>query len=174
MNLLINESSQLLWQEVIKEAEQACAVKLKQDLEGYLVSLLVRYTNQPDIVKQVLATAFLEALQLEKYQRTASLQCVGDQCLLFAGLFPHSAQRRRVKISYFVELGQAAYSHLSGSDNDLYNSLAAQFVLLMDILQSIRQTSDLLPLEAYELWSEVKSQRALRILQSYTKAIPFS
>jgi hypothetical protein len=46
----------------------------------------------------------------------------------------------------------------------------------MDVLQSIRLYSkdslDLLPIQAYELWTETNSKRALSVLKQYTSAIP--
>jgi hypothetical protein len=170
--LLTNKSSLGLWHEVVQGAEKRCQVALEDKLESYLISLLVQYTNRPEVVRQIFAEAFLKALQLHEIERNSSLQNVGDQCLLFAGLFPHAAKRRQVKISYFVDLGQSAYAGISKRTNDLFSSLALQFVVLMDVLQSIRPTSDLLPLEAYEQWNEVGSQRALKILKEYTNAIP--
>lgn len=163
----------LLWQEVVRDAEKECAVILESALENYLISLLYRYIDKPDVVRNVFATAFLQAMQQQTHQRHHSLQQVGDQCLILTGLFPRIANRRCVKIRYFVDLGQAAYAAISNSTNDdLYNALALRFVLLMDVLQSIRQFHDLLPLEAYEQWHELGSQRAFRILQSYTKGVP--
>src|SRR5437016_2911471 len=108
MNLLTNETVLILWQDVVKNAEDRCSISLKEELEAYLVSLLVRYTNKPEVAKQVLATAFMEALQRRANQRNVSLQHVGDQCLLFAGLFPRVAEKRHVKINYFVDLGRSA------------------------------------------------------------------
>ena len=174
MGLLINSTSLILWQDVIKYAENRCSITLEEELETYLISLLVRYTNKPDIAKHIVATAFLEALQKrEPHQRHLCLQHVGDQCLLFSGLFPRIIEKRHVKISYFVDLGRSAYAALSNKTNDLYGSLAIQFVVLMDVLQSIRHSSDLLPLEAYDQWAEVGSRRALKILQEYTaQALP--
>jgi hypothetical protein len=172
MNFMMNETSIILWQDVVKQAENQCSVILKQELESYLISLLVRYTDKPELAKQIFATAFLNAMQAREHERKVSLQQVGDQCLLFAGLFPHAAEKRHVKISYFVDLGQAAYVNVSAKANDLYWSLAYQFVELMDVLQSVRHSHDLLPIQAYEQWSEVGSQRALKMLQQYTTATP--
>ena len=172
MGLVTSQTSLLLWQDVVKHAESRCDINLEDELEAYLVSLLMRYTNKPEVAKKVFATAFLDALQLRERERHTSLQHVGDQCLLYAGLFPQSAQKRRVKISYFVDLGRSAYANVSRTANDLYGLLALQFVALMDVLQSIPQYPELLPLEAYEQWDQVGSQRALKILQSYTDATP--
>jgi hypothetical protein len=173
MGLLTNISPLALWQEVVKTAENRCAINLREELESYLISLLMRYTNKPELAKQILATAYLEAMQQNRTYREISLQHVGDQCLIFAGLFPRLAETRHVKLSYFVDLGRSAYSAVSHQANDLFGSLAIQFVLLMDVLQSIRYPNDMSPLEAYAQWHDVGSQLALNILQSYTKAAPF-
>lgn len=172
MNLLTNTTPLALWQDIVKQAENKCSVNLKKELESYLISLLMRYTDKPEVVKEIIATNFLQALSNHKNQRDV-LQNIGDQCLLFAGLFPRVAEKRLVKLSYFVGLGQGAYATISSCANDLYDSLALQFVVLMDVLQSIPQERYvLLPLEAYEQWTEVGSQRALKILQGYTNCIP--
>jgi hypothetical protein len=172
MTLLTSQTPIALWHNVIKEAEEQCDIILNEELEAYLISLLMRYIDKPEVAQQIFATAFLEGLQKPQQQRHLSLQNVGDQCLLYAGLFPRHAAKHHVKLTYFVDLGRAAYANISNVTNDLYSALAFQFVVLTDILQSIRQPPDLLPLEAYEQWSELGSQRALTILQSYTHGIP--
>lgn len=174
MTILINDSSLILWHDVIKSAENRCSISLNDDLEAYLISLLMRYSNKPEVAQQIFAKAYLEALQRQNKQRIEALQTVGDQCLLYAGLFPHHAEKRHVKISYFVDLGRAAYAAISKTANDFYWILALEFVALMDVLQSIRQSPELelLPLEAYEQWEMLGSQRALRVLQSYTRGLP--
>lgn len=169
MQVVTSKNAITLWQDVIKEAEEQCAIKLQAEIETYLVWLLHRYTSKPDIIQKVFATAFLQALQLQQQERFISLQQVGDECLLYTGLFPHALQRRSLRMTYFVALGRTAYLSISSTTNDLYGILAGQFVPLMDILQSIRPMPDLLPLEAYDQWKELGSERAFAILQSYLK-----
>jgi len=158
----------MLWHDVLKEAQNQCSIRLETTIEAYLVWLLSYYTAKPEIIGKVVAISFLQALQHQERQRAASLQSVGDQCLLYTGLFPRAPQRRSLKLNYFVSLGRAAYMGISNT-SELYSELALQFVPLMDVLQSIRPTPDLLPLEAYEQWQELGSKRALAILRSYTK-----
>ncbi len=172
MTLLTNKSTLGLWQEVIAHAEERCAIQLHQELEMYLVSLLMRHTNHPELAKQIFAKAFLKAVQLHSQERMHALQCVGDECLIYAGLFPKTAAKRLVTISYFVNLGKSAYSAISYKTNDLFDSLSIQFVSLMDVLQSISHSNDLLPLEAYEQWDQVGSLRALNLLKNYTHGLP--
>lgn len=172
MNLLTNNTPLGLWQEVIKHAEGRLSITLNKRLENYLVKLLIHYTDKPELIKQVVAHGFLQGMQEPQKQRPVSLQNVGDQCLLFAGLFPGVAERRCVKISYFVDMGRSAYAAVSCETNDLFNLLALQFVILMDVLQSIQDSSPLLPITAYDQWNEVGSVRALQILKTYTQGIP--
>lgn len=171
--LLTNVTTTALWHDVIQKAEASCAVDLKEEVESYLVFLLMRYTNKPELIKYIIAPDFLQGLKLPPKKREMVLQEVGDKCLLFAGLFPQMADSRLVKISYFVNLGQASYSTISKTNNDLYQSLASQFVSLMDILHSVRDANhaDLLPLDAYDLWDETGSQRALQILKTYSTGL---
>jgi hypothetical protein len=156
-----------LWQETVKGAEDRCHVHLHAELEAYLVSLLIRFTNQPQLGEQAMAAEFLRALQERELIRRYSLAHVGDQCLLLSGLFPGMAEHRMVKISYFIDLGRSAYANISNTTHDLYADLASQFVVLMDVLQSLNARHVLLPLEAYDLWKESGSQHALAVLRSY-------
>ncbi len=174
--LLHSNTSTALWYEIIYEAENSCEITLKQELEWYLIGLLIRFTANPQIVKQIMAIDFLQGLKLAKHQREVVLQDVGDKCLIFSGLFPANSEKRLVKPSYFVNLGQSAYLNISKNTNDIYALLSDEFVALMDILQTIRCYSkdypDLLPIKAYELWKETGSRRAFSVLQQYTSAIP--
>lgn len=176
MKILHNSSTTALWHEIIHEAETTCEITLREELESYLVFLMMRYTSKPEIARQVMASEFLTGIKLATHQRQLVLQEVGDKCLLFSGLFPNMPEKRLVRVSYFVNLGQSSYATISNSRNDLYGSLAKQFVTLMDILQALRQYTkkypDLLPIQAYELWSETGSKRALSILKQYTQATP--
>ncbi|HVE44961.1 MAG TPA: hypothetical protein VNC84_07540 [Gammaproteobacteria bacterium] len=166
--ILTGDSPLLLWQKLIKNAEARCSIQLIDDLEYYLIALLMRYVDRPDIAKQAFTEVFLKAMQESRQKRNLSLQTVGDQCLLYTGLFPRAAVRRHVKISYFVDLGRSAYANISHKTDDFYGLLAEQFVAMMDVLQSIREVPDLLPLEAYEQWQDVGSQYAYSVLKKHT------
>ncbi|OJA00006.1 hypothetical protein BEV13_04635 [Rickettsiella grylli] len=164
------------WQSLVKEAESSSHLRLNNELESYLVFLLGHYNQRPDIAHSILAKEFLTGMN-EKYARQRDcLREVGDKCLLFAGFFPEQAEKKHVKIKYFIELGQTAYiqvAHLSKARSaSLYNALSCGFVSLMEILHVIRGLSDPIhewtPLQAFELWTDVKSQHALTVLRRYT------
>ncbi|HEX2549076.1 MAG TPA: hypothetical protein VHM20_04550 [Gammaproteobacteria bacterium] len=167
MGLLHQSTSVQLWHDLVTDAEKICDISLEQEVESYLVFLLIRYTTSPEVIQQIMGTDFLQGVQLSPKLREVALQNVGDKCLLFSGLFPILAKKRLVKISYFVRLGQSSYATISKSQNDIYGLLSHQFVALMDVLQSVKN-HDLLPLDAYELWHETGSQRAYALLKDYS------
>ena len=155
------------WQALVAEAEELTGVQLGEELESYLVFTLMRYLRRPEMAQRILALDFLEAFQHSHPQRNEALRDVGDQCLLFSGLFPRRAERRRVRVSYYVKLGRSAYQDLADSLSktaDLFTLLAEEFIAAMDTLQAIRvlgqQTTGLLPVQAYELWQDTASRQA--------------
>ena len=167
------------WQALVAEAEDLAGVQLDEELESYLVFTLMRYLRRPEMTQRILALDFLEAFQHTHPQRSEALRDVGDQCLLYSGLFPRRAERRRVRVSYYVRLGRSAYQNLADSLNktaDLFAHLAAEFVAAMDTLQAIRvlgqQTTGLLPAQAYELWQDTASRQAYAEVVRQTSGQP--
>jgi hypothetical protein len=159
------------WQALINEATVDAHIRLNEDLESYLVFLLMRFSTKPEIAKSVLAIDFLSAFSDNAPDRSGQLQLVGDKCLLLAGLFPGRAERKHVRISYFIHLGQSAYSSLSSVSTPswapLFNALSDAFVPLTDILltaRSLNQVPALTPLQAEELYSDTHSSVAKRTL----------
>jgi hypothetical protein len=169
MSAILKGETSKLWEIFVMEAEKKCTMSLSRELEVYLACLLERYANQPGLAERVFAKAYLEAHQMKRAERVLSLRILGDECLLFAGLFPKQAESKRVTIDYFIQLGQNAYHAVSRTTDDLYALLASHFVLLTDILQTASNEPALLPLEAYERWQATGSERAYKILLTYTK-----
>lgn len=167
------------WQALVAEAEELSGVQLGEELESYLVFTLMRYLRRPEMAQRILALDFLEAFQQSHPRRNEALRDVGDQCLLFSGLFPRRAERRRVRVSYYVKLGRSAYQNLADSLSktaDLFALLAKDFIAAMDTLQAIRvlgqQTTGLLPVQAYELWQDTASRQAYAELVRQTGGQP--
>jgi hypothetical protein len=170
---ILHSTSVAEWQALVEEAKYRNSYSITEEIECYLVFLLMRFATKPEIANTILATDFLQSLEHLKKERLASIRDVGDKCLLFAGLFPGHAQKRRVKISYFVKLGQMAYSMLSGEKNsktaELYADLSEHFVILMDMMHYMRETNEntsaIDVLQAEELWNDTKSLHALHTLK---------
>ncbi len=169
----LQPSATALWHALVNDAESAANHHLDQEVESYLVFLLIRHSDRPEIAQQVLALDYLEAIHHGGKRREAALRQVADSSLLYAGLFPQQVQRKRVSADYFVNLGRSAYLQLSEitlqSIASLYNKLADTFVQLMDILSAIRgftqhpQHRELLRL--HELWQKTGSAYSLQQIQ---------
>lgn len=178
--LILQPTATAEWQSLVKEAEKTGHFILGEELESYLTFLLMRFTEKPEMAKSVFALEFLNGLEETGYQRMEKLRDVGDKCLLVSGLFPGRAEKRRVRISYFVELGQNAYAALGQSPQKyakLYILLQESFVILMDTLHVIRSLSgesqSLTPLQAQELWADTASPHARAILRKYSQEMLF-
>lgn len=164
------------WQNLVIEASQACNITLTEELESYLVFLLMRFTATPQMANKVMGVEFLTSINCSGSLRPIALRDVGDQCLLYSGLFPGRARRRRVRVSYYVNIGKSAYFSLANtskySDIDLFTTLSNKFVPLMDILQTMREINNnsttLDALLAEEIWHDTGSEHALQTLQQFT------
>jgi len=180
--LIVHPSSTSEWQALITDASNSCSISLTEEIESYLVFLLMRYTKSPDIANSVVALEFLNSTNQLGKQKSESLRDVGDRCLLFSGLFPGRAKKRRIKISYFVKIGQSAYCSLSEQPSsslaELYSKLSEQFIPMMDILHSTREIHSqyltLDPLQAEEIWNDTGSPHAFNTLRKFTNATPIN
>jgi hypothetical protein len=134
-----------LWQELVREGEQRAGTALDESSEAYLVFTLMRHLGNAALAEPAMAIGYLEALQRCGRARSQALQDVGERCLLIAGLYPELAERRRVSLGYYVELGQGAYRQLAEDARqalaELYQSVARQFARLVRVLVELRMLS---------------------------------
>jgi len=170
-NLVLESTATAQIQALVREGADLYGYNLDEMAEHYLVSTLERTLNKKSLLSPIIAKEYLESKQ--EVGKDSKLRDVGDCCLIFTGLFPGIARKRLVPISYFVKIGQSAYMELSDrlagqSFSTLYEQLAREFVLFMDILQSLRDIGGLNPLTQIEevgLWHDCRSMRAYQQLR---------
>jgi hypothetical protein len=177
--LILEPTPQAQWQALVHEAQTACDRHLDETLESYLVFLLMRFADKPHCTARIMAEDYLNSQLLHGEQRADRLRDVGDHCLLFSGLFPQLAERRLVRISYFVTIGQSSYQQLSAvldrGWSTVYRHLSEAFIVLMDVLHAMRGLggdSVLTPLQALDLWQETGSRRCYQQVCAGGAAIP--
>ena len=162
-NLIVEDTEIAHWHSLVRQAEQEYGCYLDESMESYLVFTLMRFMKNQDLATQAVALDYLRAHGLPKSLRLDQLRNIGDQCLLLSGLYPKRAERRLVRVSYYVNIGRSAYQHISEGMQqaaaELYRQLAEAFVMLMDLLQTIREFNSpvLQPLQTLELWSDTGS-----------------
>jgi len=171
--LILHPTPAAQWHALVQEAKVEADIPLSEDLESYLVFLLMRFIDHSELAHSPLALDFLKSLEQLGRSREALLREVGDNCLLVAGFFPGRARRRRLRISYYVKLGQSAYGTLSYTHHEelakLFSKLCAHFVGMMDVLNTIRTLKENVELidliEAEELWNDTHSAYAFKLLK---------
>ena len=143
--LILHPTDISQWHALVNEAQASTRLILNENTESYLVFLLMRFSQAPKLIESVVALDFLESMRKPRQLQKELLRDVGDKSLLFCGLFPGIAERKHVHLSYFSDMGQAAYLTVGEmQDNqtaDLYFQLSAQFVSLQHILQAMRGES---------------------------------
>lgn len=140
--LILHPTEISQWHALVIEAQAATSLILNEHTESYLVFLLMRFAQGTKLIESVIALDFLKSQKIPNRQQVELLREVGDKSLLFCGLFPGIAEKRHVSLSYFADMGQAAYLsvselHTSQSAN-LYYQLSEQFINLQQILRAMR------------------------------------
>ncbi len=179
MQLVMEPTEAAQWHTLVSEAEAAAHTTLDETSESYLVFTLMRFTERPEMAASLVGLDFLESARQAGGQAREQLRDVGDKCLLFSGLFPQLARKRLVKVSYFVDVGRAAYGQLQSRTHqqvaELYGRLQADFVAMMDVLQAMREMGgderlQLDAMGAMELCQDTSSRRAHTTLTRHTRS----
>lgn len=181
--LVLHNTPVAQWHSLINEAGSYAGLRLEEDVESYLVFLLMRFSTNVQLSKSVVALDYLESIQSESSRQYEQLRGVGDKCLLFAGLFPGLAERKHVRLGYYVKIGQSAYYTVAGlipqKSARLYELLSRRFISLIEILHNARELNSdldcLTPLQAIEFWQDTSSQQAVdKMFNSADKTLLFS
>ena len=140
--LILHPTDISQWYALVNEAEAATQLALNENTESYLVFLLQRFSQAPQLLESVIAIDFLESMGASGQPHIDKLRAVGDKSLLLSGLFPGIAQRRHVTIDYYTGMGQTAYLTISelkhASVSELYLELSECFTSMQKILQAMR------------------------------------
>jgi hypothetical protein len=115
-----------VWQALVQEAGERTGHPLDEASESYLVFLLLRYQREPWLLSHVHGVDWLEAQARVGSARADGLRDVGDRCLVVAGLFPGLAERRRVSVDYFIDIGRSAYQGVADASRQAYATLYRQ------------------------------------------------
>lgn len=131
-----------LWRDLVREAEGRAGRELDEWRESYLVFVLMRHQQDALLLARIQALEWLNAQEEVGIARADALRDVGDRCLLIAGLFPELADRRRVSVDYFIDLGRGAYGEVAHCSRagyaDLFERLARSYNDLVRILRVLR------------------------------------
>ena len=164
------------WRALLTEAQLGANVQLPPPVEGYLIGLLFRHTGSHSPNGEPHNSLFDRMEQMFAFDSDDS-RLVGDQCMMFAGVFPEHAIRKGVPIVYFVQLGRSAYRDYGlHHRSELHVLLSDWFVHAMDVMHTLRTSQIGEPcidaLNAYHLWCEQGSVHGWNVLRAMTQSLP--
>ena len=113
MRDILTDNQTALWVDLVHEAEHDAAAPLGEELESYLVFLLIAHMRDTHLHRNAIAIDYLLAKAQAGQRHREELRTVGDRCLLLAGLYPEQARQRMVGLEYFIAMGSQAYNELA-------------------------------------------------------------
>jgi len=177
------------FRESIDSAIDSQGADLDPHTSHYVVNLLTLFARSEELYAddgevygvRPLALMMVDAADAPSLERRSfSLQRIGDVALFTAGFFADSLRNKSVDIDYYITMGGTAYSALSDEIRGttrgkalagVYRELAAKFLMLVDVLNQVRdatqQTSDVDVLRTYEVWRKTGSKRAESLLRKH-------
>ena len=174
------EELEVYFAERVTTAVSNQGVALSEEGRGYLTDLLVRSakaeTHFQGEAPTTLAELHLQAAHSERGHALSLYRRLGDRALFIAGWFSESLERRAVGLSYYTDMGEAAYDRVAGLASssplrdwtELFGELARRFGECVGVVAEVSegddepQDSDVLRL--YELWQKTRSPYAARRL----------
>lgn len=145
--IFLQPSALSQWYALINEAETQCRCHMNEEVESYLVYLLMRFSREVTWASEVIGLDFLHALELHGKRSADLLKEVGDKSLLFCGLFPGVAKKRHISLNYFEDVGKCAYWQVGNLETQqtgvLFYALCREFESLRKVLDATRHLTNL-------------------------------
>ena len=123
--------------EIVMEAQGKSQIFLESDVEAFLVHVIARTLDKPNIWDQPIAIRVLTAQQLSGKTRAQALQTIGEECLFINGW--QIKQERWPTKTYFVEMGEIAFGLASTSTrpaDKLLELASDNFQLMSSVLKT--------------------------------------
>lgn len=140
--LILHPTETSQWHALLIEAQANTDCLLEEDIESYMVFLLMRFSQTPALANSVLAMDFMDLIDIEGSRKIDLLQELGDKSLLFSGLYPGLAQKKRVSVDYFVDMGKNAYFSVAALDSakgsELFAALGDNFMMMKTVLAEMQ------------------------------------
>lgn len=125
----------------------------------YVSKLLVKFHHSENFFHAdsgkipTLADLMAEAMEADLVRRVSLLKRLGDTSLMVGGYFRDSISRRGLQQSYYVQMGENAYSHLSdlSEAKNVFEELAEGFQRVSNLLSVISESIRLQQVSTLEL-----------------------
>lgn len=166
-------SAQGFFHEKVVEAQQRQNVKLSENVEFYIVNLLCEFVNLNDTGEDdCLALILKKALESPTGEQIMLYKRLGDTALYFSGFFQEYFNRKCFNVSYYINMGESAYSQLSHlmrrkqttNVATMYAEMSKEFSRAVDILLDVsehtaNQDETRNTLSIYDAWLHTASEK---------------
>jgi len=126
--------------EIVLEGEYKAGITLDHETEAYVVQLMARYIDRPELNKEPVATKMLSGLQMPADKKRAVLKNVADECLLINGL--ELGRTKWPTENYYIDMGRLAYSNVAYIERPpemFYEDLAKKFTIISKVIRKTKQ-----------------------------------
>lgn len=183
-SLLQYTSLAAYFHERLSEVRQSQSFDATETSEFYVVNLLETFSQADQLYhtgedgrreNEALAMILHRAVFCAPGEQVNHYRRLGDVALFIAGFFAQSLKRGAVGLSYYIDMGQGAYSsladHVRGRDGkafrELFQELADTFSGWVEVLRALSaeaslgaQLNSLPDVELFERWSRLKGAQA--------------
>lgn len=175
MPKIIRETPTEFFQSLLRDALHREGVAVGPITEFYIVQLLASEVTEGHHPEEILAEAFVLALEASPRDRIRKFRSVGDRALVFSGLWweRDCRPRRPPHTEYYLQLGSMAYRVIGGAP---FDEMASKFEGIVDTLARVstdtlvKSSSDVLRL--YGVWQETQNRFAARALAAQGVIVP--
>lgn len=125
--------------EVVMIAEARSKISLEHEIEAWVVHLIARYMETPDISQEPIAIKMLKSVNESGERRKQQLQQIAEECLLIDGFELNS--RRWPSANYYRDMGKLALEHrawVARPPELFYQRIANQFGQISELLHSVK------------------------------------
>ena len=156
--------------ERVEDADRSQGIELSTDAIRYLTVLLVQLGKTEALFRmtqpETLAEMHMQASQRPRNEALGIYKHMGDFALYIGGYFSESLQRKVVGVTYYADMGGAAYHQVAGLSgtlpmpnnplHSLFTELGNRFreclSILMDVSTKSRTGSNVDVVMLYERW----------------------
>lgn len=125
----------------------------------------------------ILSEMLSEALEADLVRRISIFRQLGDTSLVVSGCFSEALSRRSVDLSYYQQMGETAYFHLSQlSDNsNVFDELSEEFICIASLIHYAFMELKIVDMSAEDLLNLYSSTESDVILKSLKEKgiVPF-
>jgi hypothetical protein len=144
----------------VGKARQNQGLEATDTAEYYVVNVLESFADADQLfgvdedgnrVDEAMAITLCKALDSHYHEKINHFRQLGDRSLFISGFFADSLRRRSVGVTYYIDMGQGAYSSLAGLMRnrggavfkDLYSELAGRFSQWVEVLREVSEETKL-------------------------------